>query len=132
VHDASLTIDDLEGKLTAISLEYAQCKQALKLSQDETQGQIKLAGEFNLEVATLAVQLASKDKEVESLTHSLAEAQQRINDALTEISELKTEKVELRAENKLLINEVSKLSNVRDKQLSDLIRKLNKPIDNAA
>jgi chromosome segregation ATPase len=132
VHDASLTIDDLEGKLTAISLEYAQCKQALKLSQDETKGQIKLAGEFNLEVATLAVQLGSKDKEVENLTLSLAEVQQRVKDALTEISELKTEKAELRTENKLLINEVSKLSNVRDKQLSDLISKLDKPFDNAA
>ncbi len=132
VHDASLTINDLEDKLTAISLEYAQCKQVLKLSQDETKGQIKLAGEFNLEVATLAVQLGSKDKEVENLTLSLAEVQQRVKDALTEISELKTEKAELRTENKLLINEVSKLSNVRDKQLSDLISKLDKPFDNAA
>jgi len=132
VHDASLTIDDLENKLTSISLEYAQCKQALRLSQEETKGQIKLAGEFNLEVATLAVQLGSKDKEVENLTISLAEAQQKINDELTENSELKTEKAELRTENKLLINEVSKLTNVRDKQLRDLIAKLDRPIDNAA
>jgi flagellar biosynthesis chaperone FliJ len=76
--------------------------------------------------------LGSKDKEVENLTLSLAEVQQRVKGALTEISELKTEKAELRTENKLLINEVSKLSNVRDKQLSDLIAKLDKPIDKAA
>jgi chromosome segregation ATPase len=132
VHDASLTIDDLEGKLTSISLEYAQCKQALKLSQDETQGQIKLAGEFNLEISTLAVQLNAKEQETEIMSSSLAEAQQRINNALAEISELKAEKAELRTENKRLIVEVSKLSNERDKQLNDLIARLDRPIDNAA
>ena len=132
VHDASITIGDLENKLTSISLEYAQCKQALQVSQGKTQRQIELAGEFNLEVSTLAVQLNGKEQEAENLSHSLADAEQRVNNALTEISELKAEKTELRAENKRLINEVSKLANERDKQLSDLIAKLDRPIDNAA
>lgn len=132
VHDASITIGDLENKLTSISLEYAQCKQALQVSQGETQRQIELAGEFNLEVSTLAVQLNAKEQETEIMSSSLAEAQQRINNALAEISELKVEKAELRTENKRLIVEVSKLANERDKQLSDLIAKLDRPIDNAA
>ena len=132
VHDASITIDDLEAQLTSISLELAQCKQALQLAKEQTEGQIKLAGEFNLEVSTLAVQLNAKEQETEIMSSSLAEAQQRINNALAEISELKVEKAELRTENKRLIVEVSKLANERDKQLSDLIAKLDRPIDNAA
>jgi len=132
VHDASITIDDLEDQLTSISLELAQCKQALQLAKDETEGQIKLAGEFNIEVATLAVQLNSKEKEVENHELSLAEAQQRINNSLTEISELKSEKIELRAENKRLVDEISKISNERDKKLNELIAKLDRPIDSAA
>jgi len=132
VHDASITIDDLEAQLTSISLELAQCKQALQLAKEQTEGQIKLAGEFNLEISTLAIQLNAKEQETENVTHSLAEAEQRINNVQTEVSELKSEKAELRTENKRLINEVSKLSDMRDKQLSDLIEKLDKPIDNAA
>lgn len=132
VHDASITIDDLEAQLTSISIELAQCKQALQLAKGETEGQIKLAGEFNLEVATLAVQLNSKEKEVENHELSLAGAQQRIDNSLTEISELKSEKIELRAENKRLVDEISKISNERDKKLNELIAKLDRPIDNAA
>ncbi len=132
VHDASITIDDLENKLTSISLEYAECKQALKLSQDETQGQIKLAGEFNIEVSTLAVQLNAQEQANKNITISLNNALQRTDNLLKEVTELKVEKSEFRAENKRLVNEVSKLSSERDKQLSELIAKLNSPIDNAA
>jgi colicin import membrane protein len=132
VHDASITIDDLEAQLITISLELAKCKQALQLAKDETEGQIKLAGEFNIEVATLAVQLNGREQENENLRLSLTDSEQRIENAQIEISELKAEKTELRDENKRLINEVSKLSNEREKQLSDLISKLNKPINNAA
>ncbi len=132
VHDAALTIDDLEKQLTTLSLEYAQCQQALQLSKEETKAQTKLAGEFNLEISTLAVQLSCQQKENEKLALSADSAQQKIDNLVAVVSELKEEKSELRSENKRLAIELSKLSNERDKQLGELIAKLDTTTNDAA
>lgn len=132
VHDAALTIDDLEKQLTTISLEYAQCQQALQLSKQETQHQLKLAGEFNFEVSTLVTQLSAHEQKNIDLIQSAEIDKNNNNELITEIAELKAEKSELREENKRLAIEVSKLSNVREKKLSALITQLENDNNDAA
>lgn len=132
VHDAALTIDDLEKQLTTISLEYAQCQQALQLSKQETQHQLKLAGEFKIEISTLAVQLNTQEQANEKLVQSTQHAALEIEKLQATVFELKEEKSELRSENKRLAVELSKLSNERDKQLGELIAKLDTTTNDAA
>jgi len=126
VCDAALTLDDLEKQLTSISLEYAQCQQALQQSKQETQAQTKLASEFNIKISTLAVQLDAQAQANDKLTVTLEAEHEKLDNLLVQIDELKSDKIELRSENKRLVFDLSKVSNERDKQLSDLITKLDK------
>jgi len=131
VCDAALTLDDLEQQLTSISLEYAQCQQALQQSKQETQSQIQQAGEFNIEISTIAEQLTTLGRANENLINSAETMQQTIDKLTVEMIEIKADKNEIKTENKQLIDEITRLSNGRDKQLFDLIEKLD-PFNDAA
>lgn len=121
VHDAMLTIDDLEKQLSVVSREHVQAKTQLDeqaIKHDSLSGEMNGLSMLNED---LNEQLRIEKLKAKELSKDIESSTVEINQLLIQVADLKSDKLTLKSEVEVLITQIKETSDERSKLLDRLM-----------